>query len=68
MADAQAVLRAALDEALRLSAPNGRVSINGQNYAPADRLQSLLSLAREALDAGDGQIADERVRASGLEP
>ncbi|MDQ5821218.1 MAG: hypothetical protein M3540_07255 [Actinomycetota bacterium] len=31
-------------------------------------LQDLVNLARDALDAGDGEIDDDRVREGGLSP
>ena len=68
MANARMVVAACLDEAVRLAGAGGRVSIDGETHVPADRLHSLLLLAREALEAGDGEIPDERVRQAGLTP
>lgn len=68
MAKARDTLAACLEEAVRLATPSGRVSIDGERYVPAGRLQAVLLLARDALVAGDGDIADDRVRESGLSP
>ena len=51
-----------------LATPSGRVAINGERYVSAEQLQSVLLLAREAFAAGPGQVADDRVRESGLPP
>ena len=67
MAEARAVLVACLDEAILATRVRGRVSIDGETYVPAERLHSLLTLAREALDAADRDIPDERIRQSGLD-
>jgi hypothetical protein len=66
--NARHVLAVCLDEAVRLAEPTGRVSVDGGQYVSAEPLGSVLLLAREAVAAGDGDLADDRVRESGLPP
>jgi hypothetical protein len=58
MADAQAVLEVALDEADLLAHSGGSV----------DEIAPIIRLAHDALRAGGGQIPDDDVRQSGLHP
>ena len=57
MANGPDVLRAAIEEAAELARSGGTLS----------ELQSLALLAKTALDAGDGQVADDEVRKSALQ-
>jgi hypothetical protein len=58
MADARVLLEAVIREAAQLANTGGHL----------EELQSLALLARTALDAGNGEVPDEVVRASGLHP
>jgi hypothetical protein len=56
MADARAVLEEAIREAALLANTGGHL----------EQLQAPAPLARDALDAGEGEIDDDRVREGGL--
>jgi len=58
VADARTVLELAVREAALLANSGGH----------PEQLQDLANLARDALDAGDGELDDDRVREGGLSP
>jgi hypothetical protein len=58
VADARTVLELAVREAALLANSGGHL----------EQLQDLANLARDALDAGDGELDDDRVRQGGLSP
>jgi hypothetical protein len=58
MASAREVLDATVREAALLA----------NTEATIDQVRPLLNLARDALDAGDGELPDEQVRESGIHP
>ena len=57
MADARRVLEVALDEALLLATTGGHLE---QEIVP------IIRLAKEAFRAGEGEVPDEDIRASGI--